>query len=314
MFDKLYASVDANRTPPDVWDAAQTHFASIGEAIRRMHFTDLLEAASHAFCWMCSFVLACNREERSVFKMTESFSAIVGVKYSLVCGHCRQSYCQCNPQLMDKTKNKAALYRELLKLRSSRLGALGSYGVNLWLDEFKRIYGQHIHMLTLESIGFHFLEEAGEEVTALRGLKQLRNVADAGFEGIDLAFLDKLSSYEGALDVYEGCPAEEVKPQTPGHRARLAHAKVEMYVEFADTFSWLCSILNKVAAVAANCTADGGNGDRCRFAGHPFHEKLRSESRWRHASMSPVQKMPVRLRLLYQVMRKGISAHAERGR
>ena len=162
LFQKLYGSVDAKRSPVNMWIAATSHFSVIGEAIRRMHFKDLMTAATHGFCWMSSFVLACQRAKGTVFALNESFSAIVACKYPLVCGHCLEGPCHCKPELMDQRSNKAGKYRESLERRKLIAGSLDAYDVSRWLAIFNSIYGQHIHMLTLDSIGFHFLEEAGE--------------------------------------------------------------------------------------------------------------------------------------------------------
>ena len=272
VFAKLYGDADAKRPPVAMWVAATAHFSTMGETIRRMNFADLMYSAAHAFCWMCSFLLACQRENRSVFALKDSFSAVVASKYPLACGQCGGKPCHCNPQLMDAKANKAARYNDLLKKRRMYAGAFETFTVSQWLSEFNEIYGQQIHMLTLESIGFHFLEEAGEELTAIRGLMQLERVLEAKLVGIDAAFLDQLATFEGVVQLYDTYAAQEPEPHKPDAeaiKARLVHAKVDMFVEFGDTFSWFCSILNKVMSIARNC-----NDERCRFTQQPFDEKL----------------------------------------
>jgi hypothetical protein len=280
VFGKLYGRVDANRTPAGMWIAATAHFTTIGEAIRSMHFADLMQGAAHAFCWMCSFVLACQKAKGTVFFLDETFSALVASKYPLVCGHCQEAYCHCNPQLMDRTKNKAAKYKELLKLRTQLSGAYENYGVSEWLDIFGKIYGQNIHNLTLESIGFHFIEEAGEELTAIRNLLQLESAPNQ-VKGLDKSFLNELSTYKGVLDQYDKYVTMEPDPHKrdpESIKARLVHAKVNMFIEFADTFSWFCSILNKVTSIARNCNDDKNREhEECFFTEHPFREKLSQE-------------------------------------
>jgi hypothetical protein len=275
VFRKVYEKVDSKRSPVEMWVAATAHCSFVGEAIRRVHFADLMYSASHAFCWMCSFLLACHRAKATVFALDESFSAIVACKYPLVCGHCRDKYCHCNPQLMDKTPSKAARYRDLLGERALLVDAPDTYTVSQWLTVFNQIYGQHIHMLTLESTGFHFLEEAGEELTAVPGLMQLTKVLEAHLEGIDEELLAELATFEGAVARYDQYwkPEHEMKSRDPEDvKFRLAHAKVDMFVEFADTFSWFCSILNKVSSIAKNC------GDsNCAFKQEAFGKKMEAE-------------------------------------
>ena len=274
-FQKLYAPADKKRSPVEMWVAATAHFTIMGEAIRRMHFSKLMKAAAHAFCWMSSFVLRCRGEKNTVFAVDESFCSIVAAKYPFVCGHCKERYCHCNPQLMDAQDNKAATYKDLLVERSALHGAYEDYSVSDWLSTFERIYGQHIHMLTLESIGFHFLEEAGEELTALRALLQLKHAPEQNLTGVDGQFLAQLATSEGAVRLYGEYAKQKLEPDkhTPqAIRARLVHAKVAMFIELADTFSWFCSIINKVMAIAKNC-----GDDKCQFIQQPFRQWLQQE-------------------------------------
>ena len=274
MFSDIYGKVDSERSPVQMWVAATAHFTKVGEAIRRMHFANLMLAAAHAFSWMCSFVLRCQRDKGTVFAISDSFSAIVAGKYPLVCGYCEQTYCHCNPHEMDKTANKAAKYKSLLAKRARLETAPDSYTVSRWMAIFNEMYGHHVHMLTLESIGFHFLEEVGEELTALRGLMQLKDAREH-VKAVDDAFLEELSTFEGVVDLYENYVDRTLEPTRRAGdavRARLVHAKVDMFVEFADTFSWLCSILNKVGSIAKNC-----EDANCRFTQEAFRERLLQE-------------------------------------
>ncbi len=176
---------------------------------------------------------------------------------------------------MDAMPNKAAQYRLLLGDRAKLGDAPNKYVMSQWLDVFKDIYGQHIHMLTLESIGFHFLEEAGEELTAIRGLVQLEGVIQAKIEGIDETFLAKLTTFKDIVELYDKYVGQEPEPykrDPEALKARLVHAKIDMFTEFADTFSWFCSILNKVMSIAQNC---GENN--CVFTQNVFQGKLRQE-------------------------------------
>lgn len=274
VFGTIYGEVDSRRSPTEIWVGATSHFSTIGEAIRRMHFADLMGAAAHAFCWMCSFVDACQKEQATVFALRDSFSSIVACKYPLVCKHCRESPCHCNPQSMDKVGNKGAQYKDLIQRRKLLDDAPNTYELSKWCGIFGTIYAQNTHLLTLESIGFHFLEEAGEELTALRGLTQLRYVLDEQLDGIDEAFLERLATCEGVVEVYDKCGSQKAisrgrEPQAIA--ARLVRAKMDMITEFADTFSWFCSVLNKIVSIATNCR-DGN----CHFTGRAFQEELAS--------------------------------------
>jgi hypothetical protein len=87
--------------------------------------------------------------------------------------------------------------------------------------------------------------------------------------------LNKLSKFEGVVELYNKYVNETPKPNKrdpEAIKARLVHAKVDMFIEFADTFSWFCSILNKVMSIARNCM-DGN----CQFTQKAFHDKLLKE-------------------------------------
>lgn len=275
VFRKIYEKPDSKRSPVEMWVAATTHFTAVGEAIRCMNFTDLMESAAHGFCWMCSLILACQKEKGSVFSLDESFSSVVTCKYPLCCGYCRETSCHCDPVSMESQKNKGAHYNLLLEQRRRIYDAPDRYSVPEWRRIFKQIYGQRVHMLTLESIGFHFLEEAGEELKAVRELLQFTKVLEAGVNGIDTDLLTELATFERIVPLYDRYWNREIemKSQDPeAIKTRLVRAKVDMFVEFADTFSWFCSILNKVSSIAENCK----NGD-CRFTQQAFQERLNQE-------------------------------------
>ncbi len=273
VFDDLFGEVDSARHPVDVWDAAEGHFSTIGEAIRRTHFADLMQAASHAFCWMCSFILACQRVERpSVFALDESLSGVLTSKYPLKCGHCKHSPCDCDPESMDGATDKPGRYAWIVTERANL--EIDDYTLTDWLDAFRSIYSRTIHISTLESIGFHFLEEAGEEVTALRGLRQLEHVLDKRIDGIDAGFLNELTTFDRLVELDKEYKDNEGSPRDSDPasiKARLVRHKLSMLTEFADTFAWFASIVIKVSKVADNC------GQGCPYVVTPLWRKLAQE-------------------------------------
>ncbi len=129
-----------------------------------------------------------------------------------------------------------------------------------WRATFMDIYGQQSHVLTLEAIGFHFLEEAGEELSAIRSLLQLRGAKDQ-VAGLDAHFLEELTSVQGIVEQYQkhcSCFEDDERVDHASNearmvRARLVKAKKDLVIEFADTFSWFCSVLNKVRLISRNC-------------------------------------------------------------
>lgn len=263
-FEKLYYSIDKERRPEELWNATMAHISGIGEAIRRIHYRKLLESATHVFCWMTCYVKICNESKDDIFYFQNNFSEIVGLKYPQICGHCMKKKCKCDPIAMDRRKDKAAKYKKLLHHAERKDIKFNIYTLNDWLLLFYKIYSGQIHLLTLESIGFHLLEEAGEEAKAVRQLVQFRGIIEAHINGIDENYLRKISNIQGLVDEYsismekikeiyktesekEARDKIDLKSTNPDIiKARLVVGKMDFVIELADTFSWFCSVLLKL--------------------------------------------------------------------
>lgn len=155
MFKNLYAEVDAPRKPEEYWNAVMAHISSIGEAIRRSHYPELLKSAASTFCWLCSYITKCNSSDDLVFHFEDSLSEIVGLKFPTVCGHCEKSPCQCDPAQMDEETEKSAKYKRLYELGREKNIDWNAYTISQWLNLLREIYGGRIHLQTMESLGFH---------------------------------------------------------------------------------------------------------------------------------------------------------------
>ena len=263
-FQRLYGSVDKRRTPEQIWIATMAHCSTIGESIRRFHFKNLATSCAHTFCWICSFVNRCNTaDDYPVFQLDGFLSDWVSTKYPGCCGHCTDSPCSCKPKEMDEKEDKVGRFHALRKMKSEHAD-WNDFTVSTWQEVFDRTFSQRVHVQSLESVGFHLLEEVGECARAVRALSQLR--LSEGIEGLERSFIEELASCDSLLDYYEkyefgiGAPrpgedgfteyftSEEVEVV----RSRIVHAKYDMVAEMADTFSWFCSTLNKVSQIASN--------------------------------------------------------------
>lgn len=266
MFTALYEETDAPRKSEEYWNAVMAHLSGIGEAIRRSHYPELLKSAASAFCWMCCYVKKCNIGEDQIFKFQHNFSEIVAFKFPRKCGHCRQPECQCDAARMDEKEDKSAKYGVLLKEWQFERGGLINCSISQWLDIFWTIYSGRLHLQPLESLGFHLLEEAGEEAFAIRKLIQFRGILDYKIEGIDSKYLDEISSLQALVKEYNSSINElksHYKKSTEDEakkairyddncpkviKARLVLAKMDFIIELADTFSWFCAVLLKLIA------------------------------------------------------------------
>lgn len=262
-FELLYSKHDKKRSPDELWVATMGHCSIMGEAIRRTHYVDLLRAATHAFCWICSYVSRCNSIDDPVFKFNAHLSEIVGLKYPQRCGHCEEARCTCRHVEMDQKKDKAARYKSLYNLWKNQ--SFDKYDLNEWLTTFWGIYSGQIHLLTLESIGFHFLEEVGENAFAIRKLAQLKKILDQNISGIDIELLRKIQSIKGVVEEYSNSMTE-LKKLMKGKKpeidyaskdpiqikARIVDAKMSQFIELADSFSWFCAVLIKLHEIVQN--------------------------------------------------------------
>ncbi len=293
MFKEVYGGSDKSRRPEHFWNATMAHMSCIGEAIRRTHYPDLLKYAASAFCWMCGYVGKCNdlKEEDPVFYFQNNLSQIVALKFPRKCGHCIKSPCACEADKMDEVEGKSAKYGKLLKEWGYE--KIEEFPIEEWLDIFWTIYGGRIHLQTMESIGFHLLEEAGEEAMAVRQLIQFRGILKADIKGIDKDFLISISEIEGLVAAYEesmkflikytGKPTEkeakksfastDKKPELI--KAKLVMAKMDFVIELADTFSWFMGVLLKLGETV-KCFKTNGK-DPLEINIFHLEEKLRKK-------------------------------------
>lgn len=236
-----------------MWIAVMAHTSKIGESIRKFSFESLLKSAAHTFCWLCSFVNKCNALQNDVFSIKESLSGIVSLKYPCACGHCKKNPCSCDPVSMEAKADKSAAYKELLGLRINYLASFEGYSIDQCKEVFYQIFGGKTHIQTLENIGFHFLEEVGETAVCVRQLSQLRKITKDTRTGIDLDFLEKLSTVEGIVENYAKYRKRDIDYASTSPdmlRARVVDAKMGLVVEIGDSFSWFCAILNKLSSIS----------------------------------------------------------------
>lgn len=258
-FGYLYRKADKGRPPEEHWLAALAHCSSVGEAIRKQHYSDLMYCAAHTFCWICSYVS--NLASRSLqlsdllFYWPVGLSETIYLKFPGLCPYCLSNPCKCHAQKIDQQKNKGAHYVELLKHWKG--GKVSGHTLRDWQTLFFSLYGSRIHVEELSSIGFHFLEEAGEEAQGVRKALQLRGAIGGRGSSVKEDYLLKLSSIEGLINEYAngdfprlrktGKPLIDPTSADPALiRARIVDSKMDIVIELADTFSWFCSILLKV--------------------------------------------------------------------
>jgi len=254
IFKDIYSKPDSKTTPEQMWIAVMAHSSSIGESIRKFSFESLLNSTSHTFCWLCSFVNKCNTLDDDIFSIKGYLPEIVSLKYPMVCGHCQGKPCNCDPVKMERQKDKSAMYKQLLERRKRILASFQSYCIEDSCKEFDDIYGGRIHIQSLENIGYHFMEEIGEAAVCIRQLSQLREITKYSNTKIDVNFIRQLSTIEGIVNNYVSIkPPKDINyaSRNPNMlKARVVEAKMGLVIEIGDSFSWFCSILNKLNSIS----------------------------------------------------------------
>ena len=254
VFSEIYSAVDSCRTPEQIWIANLAHASSLGESIRLLAFRQLMKLAARYFCWFCSFINKCNTvDEDDIFSISETLCGIVSFKYPMRCGHCYELPCKCDPLKMDKERNKSSDYIKLLDYRSQIVESFENYSIDTCLKVFNGIYGGRIHIQSLETIGFHFLEEVGEAAVAIRSLSQLKGITKDSKAQVDTDFIRGLTTVDGILKSYTNnikTPIKYASRSPVMLKSRVVDAKMGLIIELADTFSWFCAILNKLKMIA----------------------------------------------------------------
>lgn len=256
IFENVYFKADEKRSPENLWVGLTSYAGSIGEAIRKMHFRELRDSLATFFCWLCSFISKCNSIDNDFFHFTNNLSEIIAFKYPLECGTCGNNPCQCSPEIEERRPNKSAQYKNLYNDWKSIKASVTHYKISDWVKQFYKIYGRNTPILTIETIGFHFIEEVGEASTYIRNLSALNGILKSGINNIDKLFLNELSNIDGIVKHYDKLYSVDINTTSANPEIlmkRIVSAKINMLIEIADMFSWFVEIINKIKYISKNC-------------------------------------------------------------
>ncbi len=170
-FWDLYKDVDSKRGLQEIWLAAVNTTSCAAEGIRNSEFLEVNKGLARTFSWLCAFYKRCSilPEESSLY-IGKKFWEVIGFKYPSVCGRCVNNQCLCglNRTVIDFQKTHDLYYGRLEKLRGTFDGA--NHTLQKWSRMFTLIFGNTIYSATIESLGFHLMEETGEVARAIRWL------------------------------------------------------------------------------------------------------------------------------------------------
>jgi len=243
---EVWSDIHPRRTVLDCALHVLDHASRLGEAVRKDDASDILKETAQTTNWLFGFVGRLNSRPKvfaweSVFDIRTSFSRMIWDKFPRLCPHCFERLCmapggkrtaieiaseisgKCKYCLTQypaverrselKTEEQRQQYhrrkREAEALRrevADNTSANRPRSLQKLEEMFHQLYKSTVAVLTIESIGFHLLEEAGEMARAV----------------IDL--------YTTAKD-----SAEELKQR-----------QLDLCDETAEVFAWMCSLTLKV--------------------------------------------------------------------
>lgn len=170
----IFSDRNKELEPRLIWLKVIEHSTRLAEGIRKRKFFEAVSSVARVFCWTCCFV-----SNNPSLLDTASLEDIVWQKYPRTCSYCvppltdenqeiiktrKALPCRCGPdielepQKMATAKNLEVYRKQLHKPES----------LDDWVRMIDAIYGTRHSLMSLDSICFHFLEEVGEVLTAMR--------------------------------------------------------------------------------------------------------------------------------------------------
>lgn len=207
------------------------HASKLGEAIRKDELDRIFDELAELTNWLFGFV-AKLRDEKSgweaVFNIKMKLSDMIWAKYPAVCCHCLEREYRATRQLPEQASYKSYKKcvclinypsvehredREEIKQKRREFAKRTRDGKPKTLSSMEKmfhgIYEANVSVWTIESIGFHLLEEVGEIGRSLIDLYTIRNSNN----------------------------------QSP---ASIEAIEANLCDEVAETFSWICSLTAKL--------------------------------------------------------------------
>lgn len=244
--ESVWADIHPRRTVFDCALHVLDHASRLGEAVRKDDASDVLKETAQTTNWLFGFVGRLNASPKvfdweTVFDIPTSFSRMIWDKFPRLCPHCFERkfmvsngseagrdiaadihgkcmYCLVQyPAVERRSELETEEDREEYKSRKRaaeklrREVAAGTVSnrprtLKKMEEMFHELYRSNVAVLTIESIGFHLLEEAGEMARAV-------------------------------IDLYT---------PTNDNDDSLIQRQLDLCDETAEVFAWICSLTLKV--------------------------------------------------------------------
>lgn len=262
-FSKLYAVPDSKREPEHFWIGVMAHFSSVGEAIRQYEFLKIYSTSAHAICWLLCFANKLRTTDDLIFKIDEPIWRLAGFKFPKKCGHCMNEKCDCSQYEREGNKSKEFKYGGWLAELDKVEPEIKLFTLCEWMEMYCKIFGKKMELRPLDSIGFKLLEEGGETAKAIRALTQFRGVIEDHTVDIDGKFLEEISTISGMVEKhtdltnelkkrYNVIEGKDIRQHVKSDdmdstviKWKITDFKLNLVSEYCDSFSWLCSLLDK---------------------------------------------------------------------
>lgn len=226
----VWADSHAKRTTLDYALHLFDHASKLGEAVRKDELNKIFDELAELTNWLFGFVAKLGDEKsgwEAVFNIDTKFSDMIWGKYPGICCHClerKYRFTRQMPEKPYKPYNKCAclIHYPAVEYRKDReeiKEKRREFAKNVRFSKpkslagmekmFREIYEANVSVSTIESIGFHLLEEVGEIGRSLIDLYTIRNSDDQD-------------------------------------TASIGVTEANLCDEIAETFSWICSLTAKL--------------------------------------------------------------------
>ena len=221
----------------------------VGEAIRKNDFNEASRSLARVFCWLCGF---CS-ENKDIIG-TDKLSDVIWYKYPRVCSTCAVKI---NEELAKEILNKEGLKCACDHTADERVNKkvnneiLEGYRLlkkpktlDDWVVMFEAIFGHRLHIQSLDSICFHFVEEVGEVTTALRNYRENTMVITS--ENVDRDMLERIMEKIRGDDPKYIIIKTKMMDDRDFFDACQNLMADSIKEEVADVFSWLSALVIKL--------------------------------------------------------------------
>ncbi|UCH57160.1 MAG: hypothetical protein JSV18_07465 [Candidatus Bathyarchaeota archaeon] len=245
-FNDIFRDRNKELNVKALWLKVIEHSTKVAEGIRKRTFSESIESVAKAFVWICSFI-----SNNPDIVNGEKIEDLVWYKYPRACAYCvpemteeieekivsgvfKGVQCVCTVK-SEEEPDKYVFSQNLVGYR--RLKDYKPDSLNDWADMFSAIYQDRHSLMSVDSVCFHFFEEVGEVLTALR----IHSDYTLNFQE-DTFDLKEVKRFFDGIEKYQ----ELANKRGVGYHDFLDLTKQSIKDEIADVISWLFSLTQKL--------------------------------------------------------------------